>query len=256
MSGVKYIIYLFALIAIISAVLPLWADEDDAVNLYNEGNAAYRNKNWDEAIEKYLAAVNSGVSSPELFYNLGCAYYRAGDIGRAILWFERARILKPRDRDINKNLAFVRRLTQDKIESIYRNTLLQWFWKVMEKISFSELWWILLIVSLAATLAISYSILQLRGYWLGITLWIIFILLAGGWYIKGSRLWETHLAIVVVPKVDVRSSPSEDGEILFTLHSGTRTGIIERRGDWYRIAIEDGHSGWADKNAVEKVIFR
>lgn len=239
------------------AVLPSLSrgSETDATSLYNQGNAAYRNKNWDDAIDKYLDAVNSGAMSPELFYNLGCAYFRTGDIGRAILWFERARMLKPRDSDINKNLAFTRKLTQDKVESVYRNTLLVWFWRAMESISFSELWWLLLIISLVATIAVSYSILQLRAYWIGIVLWIVFLIFAGAWYVKGNRLWERHLGITVAPKVDVRSAPSAEGEILFTIHSGTRVGIIERRHDWFRIAIEDGHTGWVDETAIEPVIM-
>ncbi len=255
MIRLRYIglaIIAFAVICSFSSIL--WSDEIDATVLYNQGNKAYRSKNWDDAIEKYLAAVNDGASSAELFYNLGCAYFRAGDIGRAILWFERAKILKPRDRDINKNLAFTRKLTQDKIESIYRNTLLAWFWRIIERISFSELWWLLLIISLAATIATSFSILQLRGYWFGIVLWIIFILVAGSWYMKGNRLWEIHLGITISSKADVRSEPSSEGEILFTIHSGTRVGIIEKRRDWFRIAIEDGHTGWANENTIEPVI--
>lgn len=231
-----------------------FADTRDCVELYNDGNKAYRSKDWNRAIEHYLSAIDCGAVSSELFYNLGCAYYRVGDIGRAILWFERARMLAPRDDDIKKNLAFTRRMTKDKIESIYRNTLLIWFWNILESLSFSEFWWLLLIISAIATAGTAYSILQLRGYYFALVLWLIFILLAGCWYVKCDRLWETHLAVVIAPKLDVRSTPSDDGEILFTIHSGTRVGIREKRREWYRITIEDGHTGWANAQAIEPVL--
>ena len=226
----------------------------DPQNLYREGNKAYSNKDYATAIEKYLEAVASGGVSAELFYNLGNAYFRAGSLAQAILWYERARLLDPTDPDIRHNLRFAKSLTQDKIMSIYRGVLIKWAIGALEAVSFDLLWWLLVVLSTLATLATVYYILQLRGKWLAIVLWLAFLLVLGGWYVKGNRIWERNRAVVMVPKLDARSEPSADAEIVFTVHAGTEVAVRERRGHWYRIFLENGSSGWVPENAIEKVI--
>ena len=239
---------------VLAIAVPIFAiTPEELADLYNRGNEAYRDKDFATAIKEYTAAIDSGGVSAELFYNLGNAYFRAGSLANAILWFERARILAPTDDDINNNLQFVQKLTQDKIESLYRGLLIVWFIKLIESISFDKYWWILLIVSLLATGATIYKIFQLKGKWLAIILWIIFLVLLAGWYFKGNRIWERNLAVVMFPKVDVRSAPEQDSEILFTIHDGTILGIKECRRNWYRIVLADGHTGWLPAKSVEKV---
>ncbi len=229
---------------------------DEAASAYNAGNAAYRRGDYSEAVDKYLEAVRLGALSPELFYNLGNAYFRLGDIGRAILWYERARMLAPRDNDIRKNLNFARKLVKDKITPLYSGSVLGFFGKALETISFREFWWLMVLLSSLATIATVFAILQLRGKWLALWLWIAFAVACFGWYVKCNRLWELRLAVVVAPKVDVRSEPSESGQLLFTLHAGTRVAIKEVRGGWYRIVLEDGNTGWLPREAAEKVVLR
>ena len=245
--------WLTLLIVFVIAIPIFAAKSAKLADLYNRGNKAYRNKDFNTAIKKYTAAIDSGGVSSELFYNLGNAYFRAGSLAKATLWFERARMLAPTDNDINNNLKFVQKSTQDKIESLYRGILIVWFIRLIESISFDRYWWILLIVSLLATLATIYKILRLQGSWLAITFWILFLVLLAGWYFKGNRIWERNLAVTMFPKVDVRSAPEQDSEILFTIHDGTILGIKEYRRNWFRIILADGHTGWLPEKSIEKV---
>lgn len=61
-------------------------------------------EDWDGAIAGYRKLVEMGVADPALFYNLGTAYARKGDRGRAVWMLLRARALAPGDRDIRDNL--------------------------------------------------------------------------------------------------------------------------------------------------------
>ena len=64
---------------------------------------------------KYEDAIkNEGISS-ELLYNLGNAYYRTGNNGKAMLNYERALLMSPNDSDILANIEFVRSNLIDKI---------------------------------------------------------------------------------------------------------------------------------------------
>ena len=68
----------------------------------------YENGRFLEAAQLYQQVVDGGVVDSGLFYNAGTAYYRAGEVGWAMLHLERAARLAPRDAAIAANLALVR----------------------------------------------------------------------------------------------------------------------------------------------------
>jgi len=63
---------------------------------------------------KYLAD-HAGIDSPQLFANLGNAYFFSGDHGRAVLSYQRALRLSPHQDDVRHNLRYVRGLTVDEL---------------------------------------------------------------------------------------------------------------------------------------------
>ena len=65
---------------------------------------------YDTALAAYVELDRQGIVSADLFYNLGVAYYRKGDLGRAIWSFERAVALDPEAEDARFNLAQARKL--------------------------------------------------------------------------------------------------------------------------------------------------
>ena len=83
-----------------------------------EANRAYKNDRFQVAVDGYLKLVENGIENGHLYYNLGNAYYRLGDLGKAILFFERARLLLPRDDDLIFNLSHARNQTVDAIADV------------------------------------------------------------------------------------------------------------------------------------------
>jgi tetratricopeptide (TPR) repeat protein len=71
-------------------------------------NALYESGHTPEAIRMYEQLVAQGVQDSGLLYNLGNAYYRQNDLGRAILNYELAARLAPRDPDVRANLSLAR----------------------------------------------------------------------------------------------------------------------------------------------------
>ncbi len=250
----KTAIYKIAFLGMIFAMLCAPVFAQSATQHYNDGNKAYREKNFEQALQNYIAAVDAGGVSAELYYNLGAAYFRTESLGNAILWFERARFLDPTDAEIKRSLAFARSLTQDRIESLYGNSFLFYLVSFIESIPFRRAWQILLLLSILATISTIYTIFQLKAKSVTILLWTIFALCLAGWWWKGDRLWERELAIVMESKLDVHSEPSFDSALLFTIHEGTRVAVAEARGGWAKIVIEDGQSGWAPRSSITWVI--
>lgn len=227
--------------------------EDEIVRLYNSGNEFFKNSEWDSAIVCYSKAVELGARDWRVFYNLGNSFYRIGDVASALLWYERARILAPRQPNILKNIEFVRSQLPDKIELLYEGTVIGILRHIPNFVSSAELWWLLSIVSSIATLFSVFWIVRRKFGFLSVIFWTLFILLLAVWFFKHSMIFEKSPAIVLATKVDVMSAPSENSELLFTIHAGTMVGILEERYNWYRIVLENGHSGWLPNHTVEEV---
>src|SRR5687767_6813193 len=86
-------------------------------DLLVKAESAYDSKKYKEAIESYEALLAEGLKSWQVYYNLGNAYYRDKQLGRAIYNYELARKLNPNDEDVRINLGIASAKTVDKIDS-------------------------------------------------------------------------------------------------------------------------------------------
>src|SRR6186713_201914 len=75
-------------------------------DLLEQSNQHYMQRNFDDARKGYeeLLSKNSALNSSDLLYNIGNCYYKTGQLGKAILYYERAARLSPDDEDIQFNL--------------------------------------------------------------------------------------------------------------------------------------------------------
>ena len=74
--------------------------------------ADYRAGAYERAARGFASIADSGVVNAALFYNLANSYLKSGDLGRAILWYERALELSPRDPDLKFNHAAAKKFTR------------------------------------------------------------------------------------------------------------------------------------------------
>ena len=86
--------------------------------VFEKANQLYLNGEYSAAREEYQKIINSGFESMELYYNLGNTFYKLGQIPSAILYFEKALILNPKDLDIQFNIDLANRLVVDKINPV------------------------------------------------------------------------------------------------------------------------------------------
>src|SRR4029453_17309931 len=84
---------------------PLLAQPDTD---FAKANQAFAQGNFKDAISGYEAVVRAGQWSANLFYDLGNAYFRTGDLGRAILNYERALALERHHPEAAANLQIAR----------------------------------------------------------------------------------------------------------------------------------------------------
>jgi tetratricopeptide (TPR) repeat protein len=233
---------LFALLCDIGFVLADPASKfDQGLHLFREGKNA-------EAIAVWQSVLAEGVASGATYYNLANAYYRAGEIGTAILNYERAKRLLPRDTDIANNLDLARLGTVDKFDTAVRLVIWQWVDKLRDSLALYELARILIIVSILTATALTGLLLVpgfLRQYMKTafLALLILFIF-CGAWYGWRSSLDARTYGVVLAMKSDVYSAPDDGSTQLFTIHEGTKVRMREKLTDWVNILLPDGRQGW------------
>ncbi len=70
--------------------LPVWAAADSARSLVQEGNAAYEQGKFEDALKAYEKAEKSAPDASEILFNKGAAYYQQKDYDKAMEAFEQA----------------------------------------------------------------------------------------------------------------------------------------------------------------------
>lgn len=225
-------------------------------------NQLYEAGEFRQAVETYGQMVDHGVQDSILYYNLGNAYFKLEDFGRAILNYRRAQILAPRDGDMRANLDLARAQALDQLDTP-KNELFssqmayftqQWFTLNEFALLTLGLWFTF------AALLIAYSTSKTRsrlreGLQYALIVAVILMLFVG--ISLGSRLYLEKTqppGVVIADEVNVKSGPGAQYITEFTLHSGIEVSIPETRGSWTRLALPGGElQGWVSTDAVEAV---
>lgn len=224
--------------------------------LWDSANAAYTEGRWQDAADGYEMIATLGLESPQLYYNLGNAWFKADNLGKAIVNYERSLKLDPSFSDARYNLEFASGHTQDRIESVPEFVLKTWTRKFCYILD-SDAWAVIFIVflALACAAALLFFLAPSVGWKrTGFISAIICILLGGtalGFSLhQRNDYFLRDEAIVMKPVISTKSSP-EGTMDLFILHEGTKVRIIDSVGAWTNIEISDGRQGWVHADDIE-----
>lgn len=224
-----------------------------------EGNNFYQNKQYNEAIKSYEAILNQGYVSSELFYNLGNAYFRIGEIGKSILFYEKSLKLDPSNEDAAYNLKIVNARTVDKIKEIPPLFFIKW-WNILLTYFTSSQWqviifvfYILLLLSIGIYFLTSnlqyqkfsfiFGILNLTALVLSVILFISSI----------NRESSSNSGILLKSVISAKISPDRQSNDAFVIHEGTKFKIDDKVGNWAKIKLSDGKVGWLPINSFEVI---
>lgn len=226
---------------------------------YEAANRLYKEKKYNEAAQAYEALLKSGAVSSEVYFNLGNTYYKSGQVSKAILNFERAKVLNPADDDIQFNLRLAYSGTVDKIEPIPLLFYQRWWQSFLHLLTPSG-WGTVAIGLIWLTLAIAIYYLfaptpeAKRNSFLSALTFFLFSLL--GFFISFASengLNNKNGAIVIETSAYIKSSPEEKSTNLFLLHEGTKVEILKESEGWKQIRIANGNVGWVQESQVEMI---
>ena len=236
------------------------AQSPAATELVEVANQLYELARYDEAVEAYSQLVSDGVRSSAVYYNLGNAYFKDGDTGRAILSYRRAAALAPGDDDIESNLEFARSRRTDELSPKTRSVLEglgSWLlgWISHNQIAGVALGlWVALVALVAVLRQVRRAhVRKAAGYSLAVVaalvaLSVVALLASRGAADPGAD------AVVVAHQVELRSGPGDHYIVEFGLHSGAEVRVLESKEGWARVTLPgDGAQGWAPTEAVERI---
>jgi hypothetical protein len=231
--------------------------QPDITQLFLQAHQAYREADFDKAAQLYESIIAAGIANGELYYNLGNACLKRGDLGKAVLCYRTAEMLMPRDEDLQTNLAYARSLTRDQLECREPFAVLARFCFWYAKLTGDEL-----IIGFLAANFLFWLLLTLRGFLKSeiistVTYGLLFVTLVLG-ASAGIKAYNTrlrHQGVVIGKEILVRSGSSASDTVLFKLHEGTEFAWLEDEAGWVKIMLCDDKKGWVQQDVVAKIGF-
>ena len=234
--------------------------------LAEKADSAYAADNFVLAEQLYISAMEAGGTSAPLFYNLGNAYYRQGNLGMALVNYERALKIDPTMEDARINLEFEKtKITDRQIDS---GSIMTTLWDNIVSLFKADTWaWIAIVlfaIFLAGACTYLFSsvvMVKKASFFGGI---VVFFLCAGAVIISfaaANRVDSNKFAIILSPSAQLSTSPREartQAEEAFLLHEGTKVEIVDSiggtaEGAWYEVKVGHGERAWIKATDVERI---
>ena len=240
------------IVSFLSATCLATPEED-----FRAANELYEAREYSKAIDLYLRILDQGEESPALYFNLGNAYFKNGDLGHAILYYLRARRLDPADNDIVSNLEFARSFTRVQMAGVQINPIKSFLESAVEPYRLNTLAWI---SSLAFVLLFCLLILRfgvgLRNSALRagiITTLVLLLVFSFVTSFKYRHDYLTSRAVLVAEDCPVRTGPSEQSDIELEAAPGLVVEILSESGDYFNVLFQNKRRGWIRKELIAVV---
>ena len=218
---------------------------------FEKANQEFARGHFKEAISHYDALIRDGQWSTNVFYNLGNAYFRTGNFGRAILNYERALALERHHPEATANLQIARDEAHAlELQSSWPERYLQFASVNQYSIIAAVAFWIaaFCLVALIFTFRRSAAMISL--------LLVMLLVFAGAmfaiWQLeRGSK--GSALAIVTGKDVQARLATADTANAVLALPPGSEIKVLSTRGDWIYAALPNNLRGWIPAKNAEQV---
>ena len=221
---------------------------------FDQANRLYEQGKFADAAAGYQQLIAAGHTSATIYYNLGNACFKAGQLGRSVAAYRRAQELSPRDPNILFNLDFARRQVAD--SSAPAPNLWQ---RLPGRLTLNE--WAVL-AAIAFWLCFALLVLRewkpawrrpLRSYTIATAslATLVIAMLAIAVYQSGA----VREAVVVAQEAVVRYGPLEDSRVHFQLRNGAEVEIVGRKENgsaeaWLQVRDGSNRIGWLKRDQV------
>lgn len=233
------------------SLLPIWAMAETADSLdaqFDAANKLYAQSKFADAAAAYEQIVTNGTVSAALYFNLGNAHFKAGQLGHAIAAYRQAEELSPRDPDIRANVQFARNQVQGPRlgMSVWRQKLGALSAKEWVILSTVAVW--ITFGSLIIRVIKPNLRTPLRWWTIGSIGGSLLIIVCTKLAISQSSSPQT--AIIVINDATIRNSPFDESPSAFTAHDGAELRVLDHKDDWLQVTDGARNLGWVKRTAV------
>lgn len=246
-------IILYLLLALVALTSLAMAQDDE----FAMANKFYEDKDFDSAIRLYESTLNQGYESAPLYFNLGNAYFKKGDLGHAILNYIKARRLDPTDDDIAHNLEFARRFSRIQMEGVQLNPIEAFLSSLVANYHLNSLAWIssLFFIIFVGVLIVRYGLgfnssLVRSGLVIGL---ILVVITSGLTTFKYRHEYLTRRGVIVAEESTVYTGPSEQSDVELEGAPGLVVEILDENNDYYNVLFENKRRGWVKKSIIAEI---
>lgn len=247
-------IFISAIVLFISFTTSMAQNEELA-----KANSLYKKADYQGAAMLYEDIATRYGISPELYYNIGNTYFKAGEVGRSILNYERALRLSPNYDDAKTNLELAQTKVVDNIVQIPPFFVKRWIDSFIKLLSVDQWYTISVVVFVITLLCFLYfifgnSLIVRRFAFYGSFVLLAVTIISGAFGLtRRSELHNHNQAIIMAGTVVIKSSPDKSGTDLFQLHEGTKVSIKSNLDEWTEIVVGNGNIGWLETKVIEKI---
>jgi len=225
------------------------ARADDVSAAFDQANKLYEEGRFTESADAYEKMLRHGMTSPAMYFNLGNALFKAGQVGRAVLNYRLAERLAPRDPDIRANLKFAR-------NSVGAGATLtpSWWQRWTSRLSLDE--WTLLT---SGAVWLWLVLLALRRWRPGLkqslsgyvaAAGVASALLAVCLGLESYNRFAVKSVIVAVGEAAVRYGPWNESQNNFTARDGAELTLLDSKGEWLQVSDRANRIGWLRREQV------
>ncbi len=232
-----------------------YAAQSGTGSLFQEANTSYRTGNHAKAAELYESLIEREPGVAAFYYDLANTYVRIGKLSSAILNYEKALCLDPRNGDIRENLRYTRGLLEYRVEDT-RNWYLKATEVVLKYVTEREVYAEVLAVLFIFLVGGILYFLNGRGmFWNPWQQFVFIVLLLAAFVAFGKQVQSNVIrdAIVMQKECEARYGPSEHDQVAFRMGEGIKVFVMDRREDWSRVLLTNGESGWVRDSDIAEV---
>ena len=232
---------------------------NDVDSIFNQSNNLYNSNSFEQAIDGYKSVLNKDINNGILYYNIGNCYYRLNNLGYARLFYEKAKLYNPTDRDVLHNIELVKAQLIDDIKSVPQFFLVKIINDINVKLNSSQ-WAYVVILALYLNLiffllfffskSVDTRVNSLRRVLITIPILLItvFFLI----YSNFDNKYDT--AVLVDSNAYVKTAPSIEADDYFIIHEGVKFQLIDEVDNWSRVLLSDGKDGWISNSTFLKIV--
>lgn len=248
-------VFLLTFVFLLTAAGALWSAV--ASEEFAQANKFYEERDYSSSIRLYESILAQGKESAAVYFNLGNAYFKDGDLGHAVLYYMKAKRLDPGDEDIRHNLEFARRFSSVQMEGVELNPINTFFLNMVDPYRLATLAWlssalfVLFVVMLILRLGLGLTGGAVR---VGLYLCLVLVMISAALTTFKYRVdYLNRRAVIIAENSSVYTGPSQQSDVELQGAPGLIVQILDESNSYYNVLFENKRRGWISKDLVAEI---